>query len=387
MSPVSNSEEQETAVDFFLVPPEYHDLDLIFSESKALFLQPHHPYNCANEPLPGASLPSTRFFNMSKPEKKSMEKYLNKMLDAGVIFISTSPLGADTFYVMKMYQAQCHRLQGQNKDVAANNKVLQDDMPDTLECLQQQEIEKDMSEQVEKQLQVDRKTTKKDLELLISQDRKEMQEMEKQLISVETMLASRIEDQKQQLVNMEQQILKNESLKEMFIQLQDQVKEEKRIKEEKIKPQFEEERKKQSQLKEICQLEEKTELELRKVKSLSQTAIKLRIIAFKQIRQIHSLKETSVKLTKQKDLMMRQINKLQRWKQNNKDIKEAYRQLRAQKVSGVDQLEEKLEQERSRTRELEKDLKRAAFVLRDVAMVMTWPIRWFRSHQIHHSRF
>lgn len=67
-------------------------------------------------------------------------------------------------------------------------RALHEDTPDIQEVLQQQEIEDKKSEWMEEQLQVqaDRKATE-DLELLISQERKELQEEEEELVVVERM--------------------------------------------------------------------------------------------------------------------------------------------------------------------------------------------------------
>ncbi|XP_038143525.1 uncharacterized protein LOC119785151 [Cyprinodon tularosa] len=65
----------------------------VFSKVSAMSLSPHRPYDCAIDLLPGAPLPSSRLFNISKPERKTMEKYINESLAAGIIRPSSSPLG------------------------------------------------------------------------------------------------------------------------------------------------------------------------------------------------------------------------------------------------------------------------------------------------------
>ncbi|XP_055081043.1 uncharacterized protein LOC129456635 [Periophthalmus magnuspinnatus] len=74
---------------------------LVFSKSKALSLPPHRPYDCAIDLLPGAPLPSSRLYNLSKPERESMEDYIRGSLAAGIIRPSTSPVGAGFFFVAK----------------------------------------------------------------------------------------------------------------------------------------------------------------------------------------------------------------------------------------------------------------------------------------------
>ena len=87
--------------DLTSVPPEYHDLAPVFSKVSATSLPPHRPYDCAIELLPGAPLPGSRLYNISKPERETMEKYINESLAAGIIRPSSSPLGAGFFFVGK----------------------------------------------------------------------------------------------------------------------------------------------------------------------------------------------------------------------------------------------------------------------------------------------
>ncbi|KAK7938999.1 hypothetical protein WMY93_002325 [Mugilogobius chulae] len=64
------------------VPEEYHDLAEAFSKERALSLPPHRPYDCAIDLLPGATLPSSRLYNLSRPEREAMEKYIKDSLAA-----------------------------------------------------------------------------------------------------------------------------------------------------------------------------------------------------------------------------------------------------------------------------------------------------------------
>uniref|UniRef100_A0A3B3XW38 Gypsy retrotransposon integrase-like protein 1 n=1 Tax=Poecilia mexicana TaxID=48701 RepID=A0A3B3XW38_9TELE len=96
-----DSEEQVSPSALSNVPSEYHDLHRVFSKSRALSLPPHRPYDCAIDLLPGAPLPSSRLFNLSGPERESMEKYVNESLAAGLIRKSSSPVGAGFFFVGK----------------------------------------------------------------------------------------------------------------------------------------------------------------------------------------------------------------------------------------------------------------------------------------------
>ncbi|XP_015260318.1 PREDICTED: uncharacterized protein LOC107104748 [Cyprinodon variegatus] len=95
----SNRREVEPP-DLSSVPSDYHDLAPVFSKVSALSLPPHRPYDCAIDLLPGAPLPSSGLFNISKPERETMEKYIES-LAAGIIRSSSSPLGAGFFFVGK----------------------------------------------------------------------------------------------------------------------------------------------------------------------------------------------------------------------------------------------------------------------------------------------
>ena len=87
--------------DLSSVPEEYHDLGEVFSMSRALSLPPHRPYDCAIDLLSGAPLPGSRLFNLSRPERESMEEYIGESLSTGIIRTSSSPVGAGFFFVGK----------------------------------------------------------------------------------------------------------------------------------------------------------------------------------------------------------------------------------------------------------------------------------------------
>uniref|UniRef100_A0A8P4GRA6 CCHC-type domain-containing protein n=1 Tax=Dicentrarchus labrax TaxID=13489 RepID=A0A8P4GRA6_DICLA len=83
--------------DLSAVPVEYHNLGEVFSKHRAVSLPPHRPYDCAIELLPGSTLPSSRLYNLSRPEREAMEKYIGDSLAAGLIRPSSSPVGAGFF--------------------------------------------------------------------------------------------------------------------------------------------------------------------------------------------------------------------------------------------------------------------------------------------------
>ncbi|KAL4007989.1 hypothetical protein ACER0C_001841 [Sarotherodon galilaeus] len=93
--------EVSTIPDLSNVPSDYHDLVPVFCKDRALSLPPHRPYDCCIDLLPGASLPTSRLYSISKPEREAMERYITDSLASGIIRPSTSPLGAGFFFVEK----------------------------------------------------------------------------------------------------------------------------------------------------------------------------------------------------------------------------------------------------------------------------------------------
>ncbi|KAJ8279320.1 hypothetical protein COCON_G00063860 [Conger conger] len=83
------------------VPTPYHDRGTVFSKTQAQTLPPHRPYDCAIELLPGSTLPSSRLYNVSRPEREAMEKYIRDCQANGLIRPSSSPVGAGFFFVQK----------------------------------------------------------------------------------------------------------------------------------------------------------------------------------------------------------------------------------------------------------------------------------------------
>ncbi|XP_054882897.1 uncharacterized protein LOC129358099 [Poeciliopsis prolifica] len=82
--------------DLSSIPAKYHDLAPVFSKTKALLLPPHRPYDCHR-----SSLPTSRLYNISLPERKTMKKCLKDSLAAGIIHPSSCPLSAGFFFVGK----------------------------------------------------------------------------------------------------------------------------------------------------------------------------------------------------------------------------------------------------------------------------------------------
>ena len=112
--------------DLSLVPPTYHDLGEVFSKCRALTLPPHRPYDCPIDLLPGAPLPSSRLYNLSRPEREAMEKYIKESLSAGIIRPSSSPVGAGFFFVSKKDKSlrPCIDFRGLNNITIKNKYAL-----------------------------------------------------------------------------------------------------------------------------------------------------------------------------------------------------------------------------------------------------------------------
>lgn len=119
----ASSPQVPAAPDLTSVPQEYHDLGEAFSKERALSLPPHRPYDCGIELLPGATLPPGRLYNLSRPERESMEIYIKDSLTAGIIRPSSSPVGAGFFFVSKKDKSlrPCIDYRGLN-DITVKNK-------------------------------------------------------------------------------------------------------------------------------------------------------------------------------------------------------------------------------------------------------------------------
>ena len=100
-SPSVASSSRADPADVTGVPNAYHDLKAVFSKDSAMSLPPHRPYDCSIELLPGAPLPKSRLYNLSEPEKNTMQKYITESLAAGIIRPSSSPVAAGFFFVSK----------------------------------------------------------------------------------------------------------------------------------------------------------------------------------------------------------------------------------------------------------------------------------------------
>ncbi|XP_049904178.1 uncharacterized protein LOC126392676 [Epinephelus moara] len=74
-----SSSKPET-LDLSNISPEYHDGSEVLSKQHGLSLPPHHPYYCGINLLPGAPLHTSPLYNLSCPERESMEKYIKESL-------------------------------------------------------------------------------------------------------------------------------------------------------------------------------------------------------------------------------------------------------------------------------------------------------------------
>jgi hypothetical protein len=73
----------------------------VFSESNAAELPEFRQFDCDIPLIPGAVIPHGRVYQLSEPERKSLEEYVNTELAKGFIRHSTSPAGAPCFFVKK----------------------------------------------------------------------------------------------------------------------------------------------------------------------------------------------------------------------------------------------------------------------------------------------
>ena len=109
-----------------LVPPEYWDIQEVFSKSRAAMLPPHRPYDCSIELHPGSIPPRGRLFSLSRPERMAMDSYIRDSLASGFIRPSTSPAGAGFFFVGKKDGSlrPCRDYRGLNKITIRNRYPL-----------------------------------------------------------------------------------------------------------------------------------------------------------------------------------------------------------------------------------------------------------------------
>ena len=90
--------------DLSAVPRFYYELGVLFDKQCALSLPLHRhiaPHDCTIALLPAAPLPSSPPFNLSWPEQRAMEGYIQDSLVAGVFRPSSSSVGAGFFVAKK----------------------------------------------------------------------------------------------------------------------------------------------------------------------------------------------------------------------------------------------------------------------------------------------
>lgn len=83
------------------VPEMYQDYKDVFSEVDAEKLPPHRPYDCKIELEPGANLPCSRIYTLTKKEDKYLKEYIQTYLKNGFIRPSQSPVSLRLFFVSK----------------------------------------------------------------------------------------------------------------------------------------------------------------------------------------------------------------------------------------------------------------------------------------------
>ncbi|KAJ8010269.1 hypothetical protein DPEC_G00073250 [Dallia pectoralis] len=81
-SPTGESKHARTMDrhDLSIIPQEYQVLQEVFSKTRAMSMPPHR-----------VTYPVSRFYSLSRPERKTMETYIRESLEAGHIQASSSP--------------------------------------------------------------------------------------------------------------------------------------------------------------------------------------------------------------------------------------------------------------------------------------------------------
>lgn len=95
------SVESTKSSDQIHIPEEYKMFQDLFSTTKASGLQPHRPYDCNVDLLPGTMPPQGHICPLSHREQITMEEYVREALQQGYIELSTSPASAGFFFVEK----------------------------------------------------------------------------------------------------------------------------------------------------------------------------------------------------------------------------------------------------------------------------------------------
>uniref|UniRef100_A0A8C5PCX1 Uncharacterized protein n=1 Tax=Leptobrachium leishanense TaxID=445787 RepID=A0A8C5PCX1_9ANUR len=83
------------------VPEWCIDLKEVFDKGRSEILPPHRPYDCAIDLLPGTMPPRGHVYPLSQKENDIMEEYIRENLARGFIRRSSSPAGAEFFFVSK----------------------------------------------------------------------------------------------------------------------------------------------------------------------------------------------------------------------------------------------------------------------------------------------
>ncbi|KAK1799042.1 hypothetical protein P4O66_007307, partial [Electrophorus voltai] len=97
----STSVESPEAGEGLRVPPEYSNLEQVFSPVKALQLPPHREWDCAITLKGDAVPPRCRVYPLFQEEDRIMAQYIKEALQQGYIRPSTSPASASVFFVKK----------------------------------------------------------------------------------------------------------------------------------------------------------------------------------------------------------------------------------------------------------------------------------------------
>lgn len=92
---------EKTYPDISKVPPDNYDLKKVFNKAKPTSLPPHRPYDCPIDLFGGTTPPRGSLYSLSGPENQTIDSYINKSLQAGIIRSSASLAGAGFFFVGK----------------------------------------------------------------------------------------------------------------------------------------------------------------------------------------------------------------------------------------------------------------------------------------------
>ena len=103
----ANSTKFAEAPDLSNIPSEYHEFTNVFSKTKAEVLAPHCPYNLKINLKEGAQPPVGPIYSLSTFEQEALKEFIEKNLNTGFIWPTSSLYSAPVLFVKKKDGSLC----------------------------------------------------------------------------------------------------------------------------------------------------------------------------------------------------------------------------------------------------------------------------------------